>query len=110
MIVNELIEDGILLSTSTSNSSTINSMKDNRKRIWDIVAISNHFEVRVAANDCQSADAGQATIRYSISIYRLPGFRHNHAITCLLASLDNRWKKPIRIMLQTMRDINRERL
>ena len=51
MIVNELIEDGILLSASTSNSSTINSMKDNKKRIWDIAAISISFEVRVVAND-----------------------------------------------------------
>jgi L-2-hydroxyglutarate oxidase len=43
MIVNELIEDGILLSASTSNSSTINSMKDNKKRIWDIAAISDQL-------------------------------------------------------------------
>jgi L-2-hydroxyglutarate oxidase len=43
MIVNELIEDGILLSASTSNSSNINSLKDNKKRIWDIAAISDQL-------------------------------------------------------------------
>jgi L-2-hydroxyglutarate oxidase len=41
MIVNDLIEDGILLSASTSNSSTINNMKE--KRIWDIAAISDQL-------------------------------------------------------------------
>ncbi|MGB7954870.1 MAG: FAD-dependent oxidoreductase [Candidatus Nitrosopolaris sp.] len=44
MIVNDLIEDGILLSASTSNSSTINNMKDNKKRIWDIAAISDQLQ------------------------------------------------------------------
>ena len=43
MIVNELVEDGILLSASTSKSSTINSMKDNKKRIWNIAAISDQL-------------------------------------------------------------------
>ncbi|MGC2668750.1 MAG: hypothetical protein WA220_06165, partial [Candidatus Nitrosopolaris sp.] len=30
-----------------------------------------------------------------------PRIRYNHAMTCLLASSDNKWKKAIRIMLQT---------
>jgi hypothetical protein len=43
MIVNELVEDGILLSASTSNSSTFNSMKNNKKSIWDIAAVSDQL-------------------------------------------------------------------
>jgi len=43
MIVNELVEDGILLSESTSDSSTINSMKNNKKGIWDIAAVSDQL-------------------------------------------------------------------
>jgi hypothetical protein len=48
----------------------------------------------------------KAAIRYSLSTTDCQGFvisNDIHAITILLASLDNKWKKAIRIMLQTTR-------
>ena len=71
MIVNELIEDGVLLSASTSNSSTIN-MKDNKKRIWDIVAISDQLRgSSTLLTTVNQEMPPKAAIRYSISIHRL---------------------------------------